>query len=517
MIGVGEILDAAARRQPNGHAPGGNEWGEPVPLLAEHIAPLPYPVDALSPVLRAAVATYQRYAQQPVALVACSALASASLACQALADVDRDGNLPGPCSLAFLTVAESGERKTACDKRLGRAVRAWQAERRRELAPGIAAARGRLDAWTARREGVLGRIKRLSGSTKAEDEADRRALEGDLGKLDGERPRVPPEPELFMEDVSPEALAVRLAEGWPSSSLWSDEGGLVVGSHAMGEDSAMRFLALLNRLWDGNPFSRRRTTRESVTIEGRRFTASLMVQPYVLGKLVAAGDGLARGTGALARFLTCWPESTMGSRAYREGDVEAPELAALDARLAELLAAEMPVADAATMALEPRRLRLDRGAFDVWRMFHDEVECELAARGEFAELRDFAAKAAEQAARLACVLHVFEHGPSGAIGAGSMEAGAKLAAWHLHEARRVLGLVGHSGELADATALLEWLGEQVKPPTAGDILRLGPYRVRDKGRRDRALAKLAEHHLAGELKVGKATHVVLNPALGACP
>jgi putative DNA primase/helicase len=207
----------------------------------------------------------------------------------------------------------------------------------------------------------------------------------------------------------------------------------------------------------------------------------------------------------------------MGQRLYRPGDVEAPELTAFDARLTELLTTELPMADERTMALAPPTLRLDDAAFGVWRMFHDQVERELAAGGEYAEVRDFAAKGAEQAARLACVLHLFEHGPGGTIGAGCMEAGARVAAWHLHEARRVLGLVGHSGDLADAAVLLEWLREQPRPPTAGDILRLGPYRLRDKGRRDRALAKLAEHQLVGELKVGKATHIVLNPAIGAWP
>jgi hypothetical protein len=286
----------------------------------------------------------------------------------------------------------------------------------------------------------------------------------------------------------------------------------------MGEDSALRYLALLNRLWDGNTFARRRTTRESVAIEGRRFTCSLMMQPLVMGRLLATGSGIARGIGSLARFLVCWPESTMGTRAYRPGDVEAPEIRAYDARLGELLAMPLPVVEgSATMELDPPKLRLDAAAFQVWREFHDDIERELAQRGEYAELRDFAAKAAEQAARLACVLHVFEHGPVGSIGVAHLEAGARLAAWHLHEARRVLGLVGQSGEAADATVLLDWLREQPEPPTAGDVLRLGPYRVRDKARRDQALAKLEEHQLARVERAGKATRVVLNPALGTRP
>lgn len=502
----------AAHAKANGEA--GEGWLEPVPLFADHVVPLPYPLDVLPPVMRNAVVAYQRFGQQPVAMVASSALASASLASQGLADVDRDGNLAGPSSLAFLIVGESGERKTACDRRMARAIRRWQAEKRSAMLADINATQTRYAAWEARRDGILGCVKRLSGSTEAKGEVKRRTLEADLARLDAERPHPLIEPELFQEDVTPEALAVGLARGWPSSSLWSDEGGLVVGSHAMSEDSALRFVTLINRLWDGGRFSRRRTARDSVTIEGRRLTVSIMMQPIVMARLIAAGDGVTRGTGTLARFLVSWPGTTIGTRAYRTGNTEAAELTCFDDRLSDLLALPLPIIDSPTMALAPQALRLAPAAFNLWRQFHDDVERELSAGGEYADLRDFGAKAAEQAARLACVIHVFEHGPNGAIGFDAMEAGAKLAVWYLHEARRMLGLVGRSSDLADAQALLHWLLEQPCPPTFGDVLRLGPYALRDRRRRDRAFAKLVEHELAREERDGKAARIAVNPALG---
>lgn len=507
--------EMAGGGMPGGHTQG--DWPEAVPLLAEHIQSQPYPVQKLPPLMRAAVEVYQRFGQQPLALVGSSALACASLACQGLADVGRDGTLIGPCNLNFLIVGVSGERKTACDKRLSRALWQWQRDRRREMAPAIASATSRLDAWTSRRDGMLSQIKKLSASTKASDENDRSILERQLEEHDTKKPRVPVAPDLFSEDASPEALAVSLAKGHPSSSLWSDEGGLVIGSHAMSEDASLRFLAMLNRLWDARPFERKRTTRESVIVEGRRLTVSLMVQPVVAAKLVAVGDGIARGTGNLARFLFAWPASTMGERIYREGDDQHHALVAWDTRLADLLRLPLPIEDEGTMRLKPPVLPLGPQAFDVWRQLHDEVEHELRAQGEYRELCDFGAKTAEQAARIACVLHVFEHGPAGEIGADAMQAGAALALWHLSEARRALSLVGHSGELADAQALLDWLMEQPTMPTAGDVLRLGPCALRDKKRRDRALDKLAEHGLAREQRVGKVTLLDVNPSLRGQP
>src|SRR3954454_3965563 len=109
--------------------------------------------------------------------------------------------------------------------------------------------------------------------------------------------------QALMEDVTQKKLAEDIATSWPSSSLWSDEGGTVVGSHGMSEERAMRFLSLLNKLWDGSSFDQRRIGRGHVHIEGRRFTVSLMMQSAVLKKLVGVDGGAARGTGALAWFL----------------------------------------------------------------------------------------------------------------------------------------------------------------------------------------------------------------------
>jgi Protein of unknown function (DUF3987) len=506
--GEDEIFTDDSKKASSGQADN-DPWPDPIPIFAEHEKPEPYPIDALPPIIRAAVEAYQAFGQQPIELVACSALSAASLACQALADVDRDGNLLGPCSLSFIIVAKSGERKTACDRRMRRALERWQDAKQQEQAPVIKAAKRQLEIWQTQHDGILAKIKRLSGSTKPDDEIERKTLVSKLILLDADRPIQPQEIILFHEDATPEKLAGVLATSWPSASLWSDEAGLVVGSHAMSEESAMRFLGLLNRLWDGGTFRRERETRSSAYVRGRRFTVALMLQPGVLGRLTVAGDGIARGIGALARFLMTWPSSTIGARAYCAGNLDDPALLAFDARLRRLL--EMPLPLDEDGGLRPPALRLSPAAFEVWRALHDDVERELGRRGEFSELTDFGAKAAEHAARIACVLHVFEHGSvAGEIGPEMMLAGAQIAIWHLSEARRVFAIVGHAGEAADAQALLEWLQDH-HAPSLRDVLRLGPYRLRDKKCRDGAIARLVEHGLVRVEKHGEAERIALNP------
>src|SRR5262245_40239319 len=93
----GDPDDATSKSSTDGYGP--PECAEPEPLTAPSDAEIPYPVDALPPILRDAIIEYARYGQQPIPLIATSALSCASLAAQGLADVARDAYLRGPISL----------------------------------------------------------------------------------------------------------------------------------------------------------------------------------------------------------------------------------------------------------------------------------------------------------------------------------------------------------------------------------------------------------------------------------
>jgi Protein of unknown function (DUF3987) len=316
---------------------------------------------------------------------------------------------------------------------------------------------------------------------------------------------------LFFEDINAERLAVDIGEGWPSASLWSDEGGLVVGSHGMSDENLMRFIGLINRLWDGLTFERRRLTMPSVLIKGRRLTVSMMMQPVVFTRLISAVDCASRGMGWIARILVSWPTSTIGARPYRTAPDDMPALDGLHQRLRELLDLELPV-EGPEMTLVPPVLGLASPAFTVWRTLHDEIETELSRTGEFGAIPDIGAKIAENAARLAAIFHVVGYGPGGAIDAATMQGAAAVAVWHLNEARRILGASKTPQDVADADLLLEWLLRQ--PQSAiepREILRLGPPPLRNKVRRDNALKVLIEKIWVREVKAGEATQLAINP------
>ena len=204
-----------------------------------------------------------------MALTACSALASVSLAAQGLVDVGRDRRLVGPISLHFTVIAASGERKTAADRTFNKPIREWMIEKRAALQPAAARARAECAAWDAQREGLLSKIKAAAGKAKHGPASHLQALQESLAELEGRQPEPLILPALFFEDTNSASLAVDIAEGWPSASLWSDEGGLIIGSSGINDDNFMGFIGLLNRLWDALPLERRRRTTKSAIIRGR--------------------------------------------------------------------------------------------------------------------------------------------------------------------------------------------------------------------------------------------------------
>jgi len=136
-----------------------DEWPYYVPLVREEEEPRPFPVEALGTTIEEAVIEFKKYGKQPLSMIAGSALATASLACQGLADVGRDSQNIGPISLLVLTIAESGERKSSLDKAFSKALRDWEREKADEMKVVIKKSIADHSDWDAKRHGLLAAIK----------------------------------------------------------------------------------------------------------------------------------------------------------------------------------------------------------------------------------------------------------------------------------------------------------------------------------------------------------------------
>jgi putative DNA primase/helicase len=487
-----------------------NDWPEPEPLH-EDLPALPYPVDALPSLLREAVAEVQAFVQAPMALVACSALSALSLAAQGLANVRRDRQLVGPVSLYLLAVADSGERKSTCDRLFGTALREWERDRMAAITPDVGVHEAAVASYEARKAGVLDAIKQRR--KRGQDTADE---ESSLEKLVLEPPVAPCLPRLLYADATPEALAHSLATGWPSAGVLSAEAGAVVGAHGMGPEVILRNLALLNVLWDGGEIAIDRRSKPSFLLRDRRLTMGLMLQPEALRGFLERGGTLPRGSGFIARFLISWPVSTQGGRAYRPAPVCMPALDHFNTRIRTLLAT--PLVKGSGGGLNPLVLDLSATAMSKWVQAHDRIEHQLGANGAYQGIRDVAAKAAENIARLAALFHILTYGPAGTINADVVERADHLIGWHLDEARRLLTDLDTPPSMISAIRLDEWLlAEAVRTgsfriPTQR-VYQYGPSATRDAKSLRLALATLTERGGARMEEEGKRRFVVVNPVL----
>lgn len=237
-------MNAQDKPQEQPFTPGG-----PQPLLREIALGAPYPVEALGP-LRAAVQAVQGMTQAPVAIPAQSALAVASLAVQGFANVETLGGTH-PVSLYALTIARSGERKSACDAPLMAGLRDHEREQAKAQRDEMESWRNKHALWKGERDRILSEARKGKGEKRTAAQADLEAL--------GAEPEAPPSADRTVTEPTFEGLTKLFAHGQPSLGLFSDEGGQFLGGHAMNSENRQKTLAAFNDLWQGNAIRRTRS------------------------------------------------------------------------------------------------------------------------------------------------------------------------------------------------------------------------------------------------------------------
>ena len=475
-------------------------WSEPVPFSEVSYDDTPYPIQALPRILQTTVSEYQKYGQQPLALVACGALANVSLACQALADVARDNYLISPVSLYLISMASSGERKSASDNIFSRAARQWEERLRERRAPLVQAATTLHRAWKMQCDEVAYQLK------QAPIDSNHSASMRKLEELMINEPEIPLQPSLYFEDVTQEGLAHHLAKDWPSASIWSDEAGFIVGGYSM-QSSPTRFVALLNRLWDAKSFSTHRKSTDKFTLKNRRITINLMIQPVLMQQILSQPNNIVRQSGFLPRCLLSHPRSLMGKRFYQEFNSSLSCFDAYDRRITDCLSQSEYLTKKGCIELP--RLFLSPSAKKIWVSHFNQLEEGLCEDGSWVNIKDFVSKSSENVARLAALFYLFD-GATGDICAEYVESAIEIINWHLQETYRLFNEKNVSAPFSDAQKLMNWLmGKKSTLTSMRDLQRLS--NLRDKNRLNDAIEILIEHQVLRQIIEDKKTYLEVNP------
>ena len=454
----------------------------PQPLVREIAAGAAYPVEALGP-LRAAVDAVQGATQAPVAIPAQSALAVVSLAVQGFADVQTLGGTR-PTALYALTIARSGERKSACDAPLMAALRDHEREQAKAQRVAMEGWRNKHALWKGERDRILLEARKSRGEKRTAAQADLAAL--------GPEPEAPPSTDRTVTEPTFEGLTKLFAHGQPSLGLFSDEGGQFLGGHAMNSENRQKTLAAFNDLWQGNPIRRTRSGDGHSTLFGRRLAMHLMVQPGVARAFMS--DPAAADTGFLPRFLICEPPSTIGTRMQVNAKHDEVALVSFGARLRDILETPMPI-DPETNELESRTLELTPEARALLVAFADDIEYAQAPGCDLAHISGTASKAAEQAARIAGVLTLWRDLQASKVEACDMGDAITLAQFYLSEASRLASAALVSTEINRVEKLRKWLLAVWSEPEVlvRDVVQFGPNVLRETSKARAALGILEKH------------------------
>ncbi|WP_460926401.1 YfjI family protein [Pseudomonas sp. MC6] len=438
----------------------------PRPLIESNPVPQPYPVQALGGILGPAVKRMAEVIGVPQALAAQSVLAASALATQGHAGLQLDGR-NYPLSLYLITVAASGDRKTAADRSALLPARQWEREQ-----------------WQHYRE-QLSRHRAAQRQAQRINPAD--PAPTNSVPLEAE----PSAPRLITTDPTIEALIKGLCHDLPSMGLFCDEGGQFLGSSTMSRDNRLKAVTTLSSLWDGSPIDRARSMAgESLRAYDRRLSLHLMLQPYLAMQLLS--DPLLQGQGILGRCLMTWPTSLAGQRSYQAVDLSKDAaLKRYHHRLSALF--YQPWSLSADGALQLSKLSLSPLARRRWIDLHDAIEAQLGEFGELASVRPSGSKAADNLLRVAGILAVVEE--SSVVEVDHIQRASALVGYYLTEIQRLTEQEPVCRVKEEADRLLRWLQvKDWKRFSIRELNRNGPRFARKSSRHAaKLLVELIDH------------------------
>ncbi|MDQ0701742.1 hypothetical protein QF043_000534 [Pseudomonas sp. W3I7] len=438
----------------------------PRPLIESNPVAQSYPVQALGGILGPAVERMAEVIGVPQALAAQSVLAASALATQGHAGLQLDGR-HYPLSLYLITVAASGDRKTAADRSALLPARQWEREQ-----------------WQHYREQLF-RYRAAQRQAQRINPAD--PAPTNSVPLEAE----PSAPRLITTDPTIEALIKGLCHDLPSMGLFCDEGGQFLGSSTMSRDNRLKAVTTLSSLWDGSPIDRARSMAgESLRAYDRRLSLHLMLQPYLAMQLLS--DPLLQGQGILGRCLMTWPISLAGQRSYQAVDLSKDAaLKRYHYRLSALF--YQPWSLSADGALQLSKLSLSPLARRRWIDLHDAIEAQLGEFGELASVRPSGSKAADNLLRIAGILAVVEE--SSVVEVDHIQRASALVGYYLTEIQRLTEQEPVCRVKEEADRLLRWLQvKDWKRFSIRELNRNGPRFARKSSRHAaKLLVELIDH------------------------
>lgn len=446
-----------------------------------------FPVHALPEQLRGALDEAAANVQAPVPMLVSSMLAAASAATQGLANVKRPNGMRSPISLMFITIAESGERKSVCDEVFTRGIRAFEARELADEKARSSAHEAQVFIWKRKEAHLKNAISKAVGEVVASSSGDTQSIQDLQAQLASHIQAHPEHPrmlQMLIQDSTPEGIMSRVLKHCPLLFLNCDEGGKILNGYLA------RSLALLNTMRDGSAQHHDRKTSDRQIVTFVRLSSHIQAQPKTIQKFFDNQGDLARDSGFLARNWVNYPSSTQGYRFIGTDESQWSNVGKFHLRITELLEEAKNLRNNKIEDLP--NIEFSQEAAQAWVDFFNYVEAHQQPNCIYSGIRDAASKTAENVARLAAILHLFE-GQTGPISQDIIRRAIPIGLWFLDSFRMIFDPPMVPTVVRDAQKLEAWLwrhyrhtGEHVFRKNY--LLQHGPLRT--KAELDPALTNL---------------------------
>lgn len=458
----------------------------------------PYPRWIPGETLRQAIDEVEKNIKAPKLINIFGALTAISVASQGVFNVQKPNGQVVPVSLMLLSIAESGERKSTVENLFLNSIREFQASQDDEYKAALSNWAVDMKLWSAIERRLLKSIER-----NALDSVRLVELREQLLAHEKNKPEKARQMKLIYGDSTPEALFYGLYSGYSSAGLISGEGGSILNG------PAMRDIYKMNSIWGGEPIDVSRKSAESFLLEDARLTTAILVQGAVFEKYLERAGDVSRGSGLWARFLVCRPDSTQGQRFLENSTTSWGHLERFNERVRQLLMMNLDIFKGKRSGGEVIRFSSD--ACDRWLRVFNSIEGECGEGGRFFDVRDHASKLAENIARVAALIHIFE-GEGEFISLGVLNFAIDLCHWCSDEFYNLfVPPKPLPQEEQDAVELDDWLQKwRAKGATwipKNYVRQNGPSKLRYKARLDPALEVLFREGII-DIVVEKKTTII---------
>ncbi|NTY86491.1 DUF3987 domain-containing protein [Serratia fonticola] len=386
--------------------------------------PDPIPYEQLPAIIRDAIWAVSNKTKAPLPLVTAAALAPVGFVCQSAINVSPEAGRVSPVTCNFLTVAESGERKTTVDNYFMASIYDYERQAAEKHRVAEQQYVRESESWKVESKALKSLLSKLTKKSQSTEEVKVRLM----AHLQNE-PSPPMKLQMLASDITPAALQYQLHRGGGSLLLHSAEGDIILSGQAI------QNLGMQNDAWDGKPISVIRRHSESYTIYDARLSVSIMVQPAPWQKYLKNHLEQARGSGFLARFFLAQPSSTIGFRVGHTMENHHPWIEPYTQRLQQLL---MRYVDKLHNCDNSRKtLTFSPEAQRYWGNLCELIERRMAPGGIYFPIRDFASKEGNKIARLAALFHDFSGEDGDVISVQTVESANLVCNWYLNEALRL--------------------------------------------------------------------------------